>query len=174
MIKEAGIDFAQLRGDSFDNPFGEGTGAGVIFGATGGVMEAALRTLSEVTTGKELKKIEFEMVRGLEGIKEAQVELDGKEIKVAVVNGLANARKVLEGVKNKKLNYHFIEVMACPGGCIGGGGQPRPYNPETIQKRMKALYMADQGLPRRKSHEYPAVQEIYREYLEQPLSEKSH
>lgn len=174
LIKEAGIKWDSLSESEFDQPFGEGTGAGVIFGATGGVMEAALRTLSEVVTGKELEKIEFEMVRGLEGIKEAQVELAGKELKVAVVNGLANARKVLEGIKAKKLNYHFIEVMACPGGCIGGGGQPRPYNLETVQKRMKALYLADQELPRRKSHANPAVQEIYREYLQQPLGAKSH
>lgn len=174
LIKEAGIDWANVEESQFDQPFGEGTGAGVIFGSSGGVMEAALRTLSEVVTGKELTNLDFKAVRGLEGIKEAEVTLNGQTLRVAVSNGLGNARKVLEGLKNKELDYHFVEIMACPGGCIGGGGQPRLSTPEKKQKRMEATYRADKGLPRRKSHENPAVQEIYKEFLEKPLGEKSH
>lgn len=174
LLKEAGVRWDSLAESEFDQPFGEGTGAGVIFGSSGGVMEAALRTLSEVVTGKELNSLEFKAVRGLDGIKEAQIELNGNEIKVAAVNGLGNARRVLEGIKANELDYHFVEIMACPGGCIGGGGQPRPSDSESKQKRMEAIYRADKGLPRRKSHENPAVQEIYQEFLQHPLSEKSH
>jgi len=174
LIKEAGIDWNSVEESQFDQPFGEGTGAGVIFGSSGGVMEAALRTLSEVVTGKELENLDFKAVRGLEGIKEAEVTLAGNKLRVAVANGLGNAQKVLEGLKNKELDYHFVEIMACPGGCIGGGGQPRLSTPEKKQKRMEATYRADLGLPRRKSHENPAVQEIYKEFLEKPLGEKSH
>ena len=174
LIKEAGIDWANVEESQFDEPFGEGTGAGVIFGSSGGVMEAALRTLSEVVTGKELESLDFKDVRGLDGIKEAELTLGGQKLKVAVVNGLGNAKKVMEGLKAKELDYHFVEIMACPGGCIGGGGQPRLSTPEVKQKRMEAIYRADLGLPRRKSHENPAVQELYKEFLEKPLGEKSH
>ena len=173
LIKEAGIDWANVEESQFDEPFGEGTGAGVIFGSSGGVMEAALRTLSEVVTGKELESLDFKDVRGLDGIKEAELTLGGQKLKVAVVNGLGNAKKVMEGLKAKELDYHFVEIMACPGGCIGGG-QPRLSTPEVKQKRMEAIYRADLGLPRRKSHENPAVQELYKEFLEKPLGEKSH
>jgi iron-only hydrogenase group A len=174
LIKEAGIDWKNLEDSQFDEPFGEGTGAGVIFGSSGGVMEAALRTLSEVVTGKELDNLDFKAVRGLEGIKEAELTLGEHKLKVAVANGLGNAQKIMEGLKTKELDYHFVEIMACPGGCIGGGGQPRLSSPETRQKRMEAIYKADLGLPRRKSHENPAVQELYKEFLKKPLGEKSH
>jgi iron only hydrogenase large subunit-like protein len=133
-----------------------------------------LRTAYEVITGKELEKLDFEAVRGIEGIKEATVEIDGINLKVAVVNGLGNARKVLEMIKSGEKEYHFVEFMACPGGCIGGGGQPIPTNNEIILKRMQAIYEIDRSLPIRKSHENPAIKTLYEEFLEEPLSEKSH
>jgi len=174
MIREAGIDFASLPDEPFDSPLGAGTGAAVIFGATGGVMEAALRTAYEVITKKELPKVEFESVRGMEGIKQAEVDADGLKLRVAVAHGLANAKKLMDKVRSGEADYHFIEIMCCPGGCLGGGGQPVPTSLEIRKKRAEAIYQEDRNLPWRKSHENPDVQQIYREFLGHPLSEKSH
>ncbi|MEA3305189.1 MAG: NADH-dependent [FeFe] hydrogenase, group A6 [Candidatus Omnitrophota bacterium] len=174
MIKEAGIDFVNLPDEDFDEPLGASTGAAVIFGATGGVMEAALRTAYEVVTGKPLEKIDFEQVRGMEGLKKAEVNLNGLNLKVAVAHGLSNAKILLEQVERKESPYHFIEVMACPGGCLGGGGQPMPTNLEIRKKRAAGLYREDEGKPIRKSHENPAIAELYKEFLGKPLGEKSH
>ncbi|MDO6355333.1 NADH-dependent [FeFe] hydrogenase, group A6 [Caloramator sp. CAR-1] len=179
MIKEAGIDFVNLPDEEFDNPFGESTGAGVIFGATGGVTEAALRTIYEIVTGKELENIEITAVRGVEGIKEAEIELNGKVVKAAIAHGLANARRVLEMVKSGEKHYDFIEVMACPGGCVTGGGQPI-VDAKTREKvdvrveRAKAIYEEDRHLQIRKSHKNPYVIRLYEEFLGEPNSHKSH
>lgn len=173
MIKEAGIDWGKLAQEEFDVPFGTGSGAGVIFGATGGVMEAALRTVYEIVTGQELENLDFLEVRGLEGVKESTVKVGELEVRVAVAHGLSNAKKLLERVKEGE-KYHFIEIMACPGGCMGGGGQPIPVNDEIRQRRMAAVYRADQELSLRKSHDNPQVQTLYQEFLEKPLSEMSH
>ncbi|GAB6189735.1 NADH-dependent [FeFe] hydrogenase, group A6 [Marinitoga arctica] len=174
MIKESGIDFTNLPEEEYDNPFGISTGAGAIFGASGGVMEAALRTAYEILTGRELEKLDFTSVRGLKMVKEASVEINGKIIKVAVVNTLGAARKVLEKMRNGELQYHFIEFMACPGGCIGGGGQPIPTNEEVLLKRMESIYEIDYEAKLRKSHENPAVKELYKEFLGEPNSEVAH
>lgn len=174
MLKQAGIDFVNLPEEEYDDPFGITTGAGVIFGATGGVMEAALRTVYEVVTGKTLEALDFNDVRGLKGIKESQVDLDGTIVKVAVAHTLANARKILELIKSGEAEYAFIEVMCCPGGCIGGGGQPYGATDELRTKRIEAIYKADKDLPLRKSHESPAVKRIYEDFLIEPLGEKSH
>ncbi|NLV92392.1 MAG: 2Fe-2S iron-sulfur cluster binding domain-containing protein [Firmicutes bacterium] len=188
MLREAGIDLATLPDEDYDEPLGISTGAGAIFGATGGVMEAALRTVYELVTGTELEDLEFTAVRGLEGIKEAAVKLpvaeaamageNGQstelEIKVAVAHGLANARTLMEAIGSGKADYHFVEIMSCPGGCIGGGGQPIPSNSEIKEKRIAAIYEEDRGLPLRKSHENPAVKALYAEFLGSPLGEKSH
>jgi len=173
MIKQAGIDFAALPEDNYDDPLGESTGAAVLFGATGGVMEAALRTAYEFLTGKELPTMEFKPVRGLEGIKEATVEINGTPVRVAVAHSLGHARRLLERVKAGE-TFHFIEVMCCPGGCIGGGGQPIPTDAEIRAQRMAGIYAADQRMALRKSHENPSVQALYREFLGKPLGEKSH
>ncbi len=174
MIKEAGIDFVNLADEDFDEPLGISSGAAVIFGATGGVMEAALRTAYEVVTEKTLEKIEFEQVRGMEGIKEAEIDLNGLNLKVAVAHGLSNAKVLLEQVQNGESPYHFIEIMACPGGCLGGGGQPVPTNLEVRKSRAASLYLEDEGKPVRKSHENPAIKQLYEEFLGKPLGEKSH
>ncbi|RDV83270.1 NADH-dependent [FeFe] hydrogenase, group A6 [Ammonifex thiophilus] len=175
MIKEAGIDFANLPDENYDDPFGTGTGAGQIFGATGGVMEAALRTAYELATGKTLPKLDFVEVRGMKGVKEAAVELNGKTIKVLVAHGLANARLLMEKLKAGELkDYHFIEVMTCPGGCIGGGGQPIPTTTEIREQRIAGIYERDKKLPYRKSHENPDIKKLYEEFLGKPLSHKSH
>lgn len=174
MLRQAGIDFNQLAEEEYDAPFGISTGAGAIFGATGGVMEAALRTVYEVVTGKTLEDLDFKEVRGLEGFKEAEVDLDGMKVKVAVVHSLSKARKVMEMIRSGRADYAFIEVMCCPGGCIGGGGQPIGGTDELRLKRISAVYRADLGLPLRKSHENPAIKELYRDFLIEPLSEKSH
>lgn len=179
LIKRQGILFTQLPDAEFDAPFGLGSGAGTIFGATGGVMEAALRTAAEVVTGQPLEKLDFEEVRGTDGIKEATYTLAGNEIKVAVASGLANARKVLELVRSGEKNYDFIEIMACPGGCVNGGGQPihsgayRNFN-DIRAIRAAALYEDDKNLPVRKSHENPDIKRIYDEYLGKPGSHKAH
>ncbi len=173
MLKEAGIDFGALDEEEFDAPFGISTGAGVIFGATGGVMEAALRTAYELITGSTLLSLEFQEVRGLDGVKEATVNLDGTPLNVAVVHGLANIRRILDKVKEGS-RYHFIEAMCCPGGCIGGGGQPVPTDRETREKRLAGIYSADRNMSIRKSHENPAVQALYKEFLGGPLGRKSH
>ncbi len=180
MIKEAGIEFAKLEDAVFDSPFGdEATGAGVIFGATGGVMEAALRTVAEVITGKSFDEVEYAAVRGTEGIKEATVTIGDLDVKVAVAHGLGNARKLLTDIREGKADYHFIEIMACPGGCVTGGGQP--IQPAKVMaeidlksERAKALYAEDRALPLRKSHENPYIKKIYDEYLGEPCGHKSH
>ncbi len=174
MIREAGIDFANLPDEDFDKPLGESTGAAVIFGATGGVMEAALRTAYEVLTKKSLAKLDFEDVRGLEGIKSADVDIDGTTLKVAVASGLGNARILMEQVQKGESPYHFIEIMCCPGGCLGGGGQPISDNPDIKKKRAEAIYREDAGKPIRKSHENPEITEIYKDFLGEPNSEKAH
>lgn len=174
MIRSAGIDFANIEEEPFDAPFGITTGAGAIFGATGGVMEAALRTVYESLTGEVLENIDFEGVRGLDGRKEATVNIGGQDVKVAVAHGLRNASVILQEIKDGVSDYAFVEVMACPGGCIGGGGQPIEKDSHTKQKRIDAIYTVDQNTTLRKSHENPAVKELYDTYLGQPLGEKSH
>ena len=175
MIKEAGIDFRNLEDGTYDNPMGEYTGAATIFGATGGVMEAALRTAYELATGKTLEDIDFVQVRGLNGIKEAAIPVEGiDDVKVAVAHGLGNARKLMERIKSGEAGYHFIEIMACPGGCVGGGGQPIPVDARIRTLRAQALYSEDKSLKYRKSHENPSIKKIYEEFLKEPLGEKSH
>ncbi|HBP37462.1 MAG TPA: ferredoxin, partial [Clostridiales bacterium] len=174
MLRQAGIDFAQLAEEQYDDPFGLTTGAGVIFGSTGGVMEAALRTVYEKVTGKTLHSLDFYAVRGLAGIKEAEVDLNGLAVKVAVAHTLSNAAKILDKIRDGTCKYHFIEVMACPGGCIGGGGQPYHTTNDLRLKRIAAIYQADKKMPLRKSHQNPAILKLYENYLGKPLSEKSH
>jgi len=179
MIKEAGIDFANVYEEHFDDPMGDASGAGVIFGATGGVMEAALRTVKEILDGAPVENVEFKAVRGVEGIKEAEIEAGGMKIKAAVAHGLGNARKLLESVKSGEKEYHFIEIMACPGGCVNGGGQP--IQPSQVRswidirkKRAAAIYDEDKAMTIRKSHENPNVKMLYEEYFEKPGSHKAH
>ncbi|EKD30691.1 MAG: hypothetical protein ACD_77C00487G0001 [uncultured bacterium] len=174
MFKLTGIDFSNLAEEEFDTPLGISTGAGVIFGATGGVMEAAVRTAYEVITGKPLAKIDLNVLRGFEGIKEAELDLDGTKIKVAVAHTLKNARVLLEQIEEGKSPYTFIEVMTCPGGCLGGGGQPIPTTWAIRQKRADSLYKEDRLKPIRKSHENPAIKAIYEEFLKEPLGHVSH
>jgi iron-only hydrogenase group A len=186
MITQAGIDFMSLPNDHYDTLMGKATGAGVIFGATGGVLEATLRTVYEKVTGREVpfNNLEITPVRGMEGIKEASFIfentlpewnfLEGFELKVAVAHGLANAKKVLQAVRDKKAEYHLIEIMACPGGCLGGGGQPIPTNPEIRLKRIQALYAEESGLELRKAHENPEVVDVYNDFIGEPLSKKAH
>jgi iron-only hydrogenase group A len=175
MIKQAGIDFRNLDAGVYDSPLAEYSGAATIFGATGGVMEAALRTVYELVTGKTLENLEFSAVRGLEGVKEAAIPIEGLgDVRVAVSHGLGNARKLLERIKDGSANYHFIEIMACPGGCVGGGGQPIPVNYEIRKLRAEALYGEDRALKLRKSHENPSIKRIYEEFLGEPLGKKSH
>ncbi len=179
MIKEAGIDFNMLPDEDFDDLLGESTGAGVIFGATGGVMEAALRTAYNLITGDELENVDFEAVRGTEGIKEATVKVGDLDVSVAVAHGTGNASKLLEMIKSGEKNYTFIEVMGCPGGCVTGGGQP--IVPAQVKltcdpkvERAKALYGEDAAKPSRKSHENEQVKKLYAEYLGTPNSHKAH
>jgi len=180
MIKQAGIAFNSLPKSEFDSPLGESSGAAPIFGATGGVMEAALRTAYEVVTGKELPSVDFMQVRGLDGIREAVIPVGGIELKIAVVNGLANVHKLLNEIREGKRQYHFIEIMTCPGGCIGGGGQPylrgdvEPLDKNVYQKRAEGLYQIDANKAIRKSHLNPDIQKIYKDFLEKPLGKKSH
>lgn len=176
LIKQFNIDLNQLPEEDFDSPLGESTGAAVIFGSTGGVMEAALRTAYEVHTKKTLPRIDFEEVRGLDGVKTATVDFDGLPVKVAVCHTLSNARAMMEEVRNgNPRGFHFIEVMACPGGCIGGAGQPYHHgNSDIIRKRMEAIYREDAGKPIRKSHENPDIIAIYKEYYGEPCGHLSH
>ena len=175
MIKEAGIDFAKLPDGEFENPLGESTGAATIFGTTGGVIEAAVRTAYEWLTGKELENVDFQQLRGMEGIREAKVQINDMELNIGIAHGLGNARKLLEDIRDGKSNYHAIEIMACPSGCIGGGGQPYHHgNIEILKKRQEALYKNDKMMTKRKSHENESVLNLYREYLGEPYSEKSH
>lgn len=174
LIKYVGIDFISLPDSEFDDPLGKSTGAGVIFGTTGGVMEAALRTVAEVVTGEELDAVEFTAVRGNEGIKEAVIALGDTSVKVAVAHGLKNAEEIMRRVKSGECDYTFIEVMACPGGCIGGGGQPVNSLLSTKKIRQESLYEIDSGKKMRKSHENPDVLKLYEEFLEKPLGHLSH
>lgn len=175
MIKETGIDFNSLPDEDFDNPLGESTGAGVIFGTTGGVIEAALRTAYEWLTGETLEYVEFEQLRGLKGIREATVKINDMDVKIGVAHGLGNARRLLESIKRGEANYHAIEIMACPGGCVGGGGQPYHHgNDEIIKARARAIYKEDTGKKRRKSHENENVKKLYEEFLGEFYGEKAH
>lgn len=174
MLKQTGINFAQLPEENFDHPLGESTGAAVIFGATGGVMEAALRTAYEVFTGKTLPGIDLKAIRGMNGIREAEIDLDGTKIKVAVAHTLKNARILLDEIETGKSPYTFIEVMTCPGGCLGGGGQPIPTNALIRQKRAASIYLEDAMKGIRKSHENPEILTLYNDFLKEPLGEKSH
>lgn len=175
MLKEAGIDLKNVQDAEFDNPLGESTGAGTIFGTTGGVMEAALRTAHEWVTGKTLKNVEFNQVRGLAGIKETIINLNGKDINIAVVSSLGNARKIMDEIKSGISKYDFVEVMACPGGCINGGGQPRSKGSvEVLTKRMEAIYKEDTKKIIRKAHENPMIKQVYDEFLEKPNSHIAH
>ena len=175
LIQQANIDFHSLPEEEFDNPLGESTGAGVIFGATGGVIEAAVRTAYELYTRKKLEKVDFMELRGMDGIREATIDFNGLPIKIGIAHGLGNARKLLEGIRSGKSSYHAIEIMACPGGCIGGGGQPLHHgNFDILKERMAAIYREDAGKPVRKSHENPYIMKLYEEFLGRPMSEKSH
>lgn len=175
MIKEAGIDFLSLPDEDYDMPLGESTGASVIFGTTGGVIEAALRTASEMITGKPLERVEFIEVRGLQGLREAKVEIEDISLNIAIAHGLGNARKLLESIQKGESKYHAIEIMACPGGCIGGGGQPYHHGDlEIIRKRARGIYEIDRSKTLRKSHENPAIKEIYAKFLGEPGSHLAH
>jgi NADP-reducing hydrogenase subunit HndD len=175
LIKRANMNLAHMDDSDFDNPLGESTGAAVIFGVTGGVIEAATRTAYELFTGKKLEKVDFVELRGLKGIREATVDFNGTPIRIGIAHGLGNARRLLEQVKNGESAFHAIEIMACPGGCIGGGGQPLHHgNSSVIQKRFEAIYAEDAGKPIRKSHENPFIIELYKEFLGKPMSERAH
>lgn len=179
MIRQAGIDFVHLPDEDFDDVLGESTGAAVIFGVTGGVMEAALRTVADILSKQDLKEIEYQDVRGLTGIKEATVSIAGMEIKVAVAHGTANAAKLLDAIKAGEKSYHFIEIMGCPGGCVTGGGQPivdarTRYFVDPKAARAAATYDEDEAKTIRKSHENPAIKKIYAEFLGEPCGHKSH
>jgi NADP-reducing hydrogenase subunit HndD len=186
MIKQAGIDFRNLEESHYDSVMGDSTGAAVIFGATGGVMEAALRTAYEIVTGREVPfgNLNITPVRGMDGVKEATIKiegcladwkfLEGAELKIAIAHGLVNANKIMRLVREGKAPFHFVEIMACPGGCIGGGGQPIPTNMEIRKNRMKAIYSEDEHMVLRKSHENPEVLAIYKEFLDKPNSHRSH
>lgn len=179
MIERTGMQFLSLPDEEYDMPLGMDTGAAVIFGATGGVMEAALRTAVETLTGEELPSVDFKEVRGTEGIKEATYHVAGMDVKIAVASGLKNAKELLEKVKSGEATYHFIEIMGCPGGCVNGGGQPQ--QPASVRNtvdiralRAKVLYDADANSTLRKSHENPAIKELYATFLGEPGSEKAH
>lgn len=175
LIKRSNIDFLSLKDSEFDNPLGESTGAAVIFGATGGVIEAAARTAYELFTKKKLEKLDFEELRGMEGIRSATVDFNGTPINIGIAHGLGNARKLLDAVQKGESEFHAIEIMACPGGCIGGGGQPLHHGDSSIiKKRMAAIYNEDAGKPIRKSHENPYIVKLYEEFLGEPMSEKAH
>lgn len=179
MIRQAGLDFAHLPEEEFDDMLGESSGAGVIFGVTGGVMEAALRTVVDVLTGEDMPRLEYDDVRGLEGIKEATVNVNGTDIKVAIVHGTANAAKLLNAIRAGEKTYHFIEVMGCPGGCVTGGGQPivdarTRYYVDPRAARAAATYSEDESMAIRKSHKNPAVQKLYAEFLGEPNSHIAH
>jgi len=175
LIKQANIDFNSLPDETFDNPLGESSGAGVIFANTGGVIEATCRTAYELYTGKKLEKVEFMQLRGLENVRHATIDFDGLPIKIGIAHGLGNARKLLEDIEAGISEFHAIEIMACPGGCIGGGGQPFHHgDSEIIKQRAAAIYREDAGKAIRKSHENPFIIKLYKEFLGKPLGEKSH
>jgi NADP-reducing hydrogenase subunit HndD len=175
LIKLANINFNRLPDEEFDIPLGESTGAGVIFGTTGGVIEAAVRTAYELYTKKSLPKVDFDELRGMEGIRQATVDFNGLPINIGIAHGLGNARKLLEKIEAGESEFHAIEIMSCPGGCIGGGGQPYHHGDvEILKKRQKAIYEEDSNKKIRKSHENPYIIKLYEEYLEKPMSEKAH
>ncbi len=175
MIHEAGIEFVKLPDSEFDSPLGETTGASVIFGTAGGVIEAALRTASEWLTGKPLERIDFEELRGLDGVRRATVKIGDQELKIGIASGLGNARHILEDIRDGRADYHAIEIMACPGGCIAGGGQPYHHgNDEIIKKRREAIYQEDRSKKVRKSHENKEIIELYRTFLGEPFGDKAH
>jgi iron-only hydrogenase group A len=174
IIKMRGLDLKNMEPEGADTPFGERSSAGKLFGASGGVMEAAIRTAHHLITGKEMEELKVQPVRGLDGIKEATIKVGDLELNVAVASGLGNARRLLDEVKAGMKKVHFIEIMTCPGGCIAGGGQPRTINLDTIRARLRALYEIDRDAPVRTSHQNKHIQRIYAEYLGEPLSKKSH
>ena len=175
LINLANIDFKALPNEEFDQPLGESTGAGVIFGTTGGVIEAAVRTAYELQTGKTLERLDFEELRGMEGLRKATIDFNGLPINIGIAHGLGNARQLLEEIKAGKSEFHAIEIMSCPGGCIGGGGQPYHHGDvEILRKRQKAIYSEDKSKTIRKSHENPYIKKLYEEFLGEPMSEKAH
>ncbi|MCL2548492.1 MAG: [FeFe] hydrogenase, group A, partial [Symbiobacteriaceae bacterium] len=175
MIREAGIDFASLPEEGFDDPLSISTGAADIFGATGGVLEAALRTAYHLVTGKELESVDFQELRGVEGVREAEIEVGDIRLRVAIANGLGNARNLLERIQRGEAEYHIIEVMACPGGCVSGGGQPYTLGKmDILRKRAKGLYDIDAGKDKRRSHQNPALIRLYESYLGEPYGKKAH
>jgi NADP-reducing hydrogenase subunit HndD len=174
-LKLFNVDLNSLPEEEFDQPMGESTGAGVIFGTTGGVIEAAVRTAYEVHTGKDLPRLDFEELRGMQGLREATIDFDGLPLKIGIAHGLGNARKLLEDIQSGKSQYHAIEIMSCPGGCIGGGGQPYHHGKvEILRKRQQAIYLEDELKTIRKSHENPYIQKLYAEFLGEPMSAKAH
>jgi hydrogenase, Fe-only len=175
LIKMSNIDFVGLPDEDFDNPLGASTGAAVIFGATGGVIEAAVRTAYEIFTKKKLEKVDFQELRGLEGIRTASIDLNGTQLNIGIAHGLGNARKLLDGIRKGMYNFHAIEIMACPGGCIGGAGQPLHHGKSSIIKaRFDAIYREDAAKPLRKSHENPYITKLYEDFLGCPMSDKAH
>ena len=175
LIKESNINFSDIEEEDFDRPLGESTGAGVIFGTTGGVIEAAVRTAYEIQTGKKLERLDFTELRGLDGIRAATIDFNGLPVKIGIAHGLGNARKLLDSVRAGEASFHAIEIMACPGGCIGGGGQPLHHgNAAIIKARHEAIYREDAGKPIRKSHENPYIVKLYEEFLGKPMSDKAH
>jgi NADP-reducing hydrogenase subunit HndD len=175
LIKLSNIGFTSLPNEDFDQPLGESSGAGVIFGTTGGVIEAAVRTAYEVYTGKELPKVDFHELRGMDGIRRATIDFGGLPLHIGIAHGLGNARTLLEEIRAGKSEYHAIEIMSCPGGCIGGGGQPYHHgNADILKKRQMALYREDSNKAIRKSHENPYIISLYREFLGEPMSHKAH
>jgi len=174
MFKMAGIDFNDLPEDQFDNPLGESTGAAAIFGTTGGVMEAALRTAYAKISGKELENLELKAVRGLDGIKSATIPINGLEVNVAIFNGIGNVGPILDEIERGESKYHFIEVMDCPGGCINGGGQPIHQKPDKVRKRVQVLYEIDEKMKNRRSHENESVIKLYKEFLGEPNGHIAH
>ncbi len=174
MIKTAGVDFTRLPDEPFDDPMGESTGAAAIFAAAGGVMEAALRTAHYFISGKDMENIEFTPVRGLQGVKEAEVTITGIKIRVAAVSGLKNISLILDKIRNGENTWQFIEVMACPNGCINGGGQPVSSDPDRVRKRMEAIYEIDRSLPKRSSHHNESVMNLYKEFLGEPNGHRAH
>jgi NADP-reducing hydrogenase subunit HndD len=174
-IRQANIDFNNLPDMDFDRPLGESSGAAVIFGNTGGVIEAAVRTAYELYTGKKLNRLDFTELRGMEGVRQATIDFDGLPLNIGIASGLGNARKLLDDFKNGKSKFHAIEVMACPGGCIGGGGQPLHHGDSSILKaRAAAIYREDKNKPIRLSHENPYIIKLYEEFLGEPNGEKAH
>ena len=179
MIKQSGIDFLNLPDEECDHMLGDYTGAGVIFGATGGVMEAALRTAYHFVTGKEAEKVEFKTTRGLKGVKESEINIAGTKVRIAVAHGLSHVEEVINKIreakkKGEELPYHFVEVMACPGGCVGGGGQPYMVCDELRKERTAAIYQDDDDRVLRVSHKNPYVKRLYADYIGNPLGDKAH